>query len=132
MPLDEEGLVRVLLFVRPMQPLAAEVEVTVDTVHHIMQPLAIFEPIHQQVFNTRRAVQHRRRVDELERKVRADGLSPAWMCISLTMVSFASETVCSQIHALQPPPPTGAPLTAAPPEPLTGPQAERLKDAQDE
>ena len=68
---------RVLLFVRPMQPLAAEVEVAVDTVHHMMQPLAIFEPIHQQVFNTRRAVQHRRRVDELERKVRADGLAAA-------------------------------------------------------
>jgi len=123
--------VRVLLFVRPMQPLAAEVEVTVDTVHHIMQPLAIFEPIYQQVFNTRRAVQHRRRVDELERKVRADGLSLAWMRIRLTMASFASETICSQIHALQPPP-TEALSTAAPPEPLTGTQAERLKDAQDE
>ena len=69
-PLDEDGLVRVLLFVRPMQPLAAEADVVVDTVHHMMQPLAVFEPIHQQVFNTRRAVQHRRRVQELEHTVR--------------------------------------------------------------
>jgi hypothetical protein len=68
--LDAGGRVRVLLFVRPTQPLAAEAPVVVDTLHHMMLTFTVFEPLHQHAFHTRRAAEYRRRVADLEAQAR--------------------------------------------------------------
>ena len=68
--LDDNDRVRVIMFLRPLQPLAAEETVVVDALHHLMEPIAIFEPLHHQVFNPRRATEHRRTTLELEYQVR--------------------------------------------------------------
>ena len=88
LPIDPEGRVRVLLFVRPLQPIAAEEVVVVDTLHHMMLPFLLFEPMHQQVFNTRRAAEHRRRTIELEQQVRVPALPHPTPCLQrLTCVA---------------------------------------------